>query len=137
MSIVAFGGGLGHDSACGGVFLLEGHEIDGRLELLGEGDAFGLAADDQVAAAARGGDGFGFYKEGEGFYWGDCRVMEGLFGGLFGGLFEVLGEGVGFVGLVVGGEFLQGLFSMCLGRVIANFALCDGGIFRGALIRWV
>ena len=51
--IVAFGGGLGHDSACGGVFFLEGHEVDGHLEFLGERDAFGLATDDQVAAAAR------------------------------------------------------------------------------------
>lgn len=53
MSFVAFGRGLGHDSACRGVFFLEGHEIDGRLEFLREGDAFGLAADDQVATAAR------------------------------------------------------------------------------------
>lgn len=53
MSIVSLGGGFSHDSACGGVFLLEGHEIDGGLEFLGEGDAFGLATDDQIAAATR------------------------------------------------------------------------------------
>lgn len=54
--------------------------------------------------------------------------------GLFWGLFEVLGEGVDFVGLFIGGELLQRLFIMCLGRMAANFALCESGILRGALM---
>ena len=56
---------------------------------------------------------------------------------LFRGLFEVLGEGIGFVGLFVGGELLQGLLSLCLRKVAANFALRDCGILRSALMRWV
>ncbi len=54
MTVMTLGGGFGHDSTNDGIFLLEGHEVDGGFELLREGNALCLTTDDEVTTTGGG-----------------------------------------------------------------------------------